>query len=89
MDFGRGECFMNSPKPNLTIRDLRIRVPGLGREEARRLGEAVARELAQHPPAAAQNRELGSIQLRVPGSPARGTQQLASHIAASLRRSLQ
>lgn len=75
-------------EPALTIRDLRLRVPGLGREEARRLGEAVARELAANPPAASGPRQLGALDLRVPGAAAGGTQQLASQIAASLRRSL-
>lgn len=77
------------PEPALTIRDLRIRVPGLGREEARRLGEAVARELAANPPAVSGPRQLGALDLRVHGTAAGGTQQLASQIAASLRHSLQ
>ncbi|HEX2854247.1 MAG TPA: hypothetical protein VHO24_13510 [Opitutaceae bacterium] len=76
-------------EPAITIRDLRIRVPGMGRAEARRLGEAVARELAAHPPAVSTPRQLGAINLRVTGSAAGGTQQLASQIAASLRGSLQ
>jgi hypothetical protein len=76
-------------EPVLTIRDLRIRVPGMGREEARRLGEAVARELAANPPSTATPRQLGAVKLRVAGSAASGTQQLASQIAASLRGSLE
>jgi hypothetical protein len=77
------------PEPKLTIRDLRIRVPGIGREEARRLGAEVARELAAKPIATAGPRELGALHLRVRGSARDGTQQLASKIAASLRGSLQ
>jgi hypothetical protein len=76
------------PEPLLTIRDLRIRIPGLGREEARRLGAAVARELAALPPAASSPGELGTVHLRVHGSAAQGPDQLAAQIAASLRRSL-
>jgi hypothetical protein len=77
------------PEPTITIRDLRLRVPGLGREEARRLGEAVARELAENPPAVTGPRELGAVDLRVHAAAGLGTQQLASQIAASLRRTLQ
>ena len=77
------------PEPTLTIRDLRLRVPGLGRGEARRLGEAVARALAENPPAVATSRRLGAVDLRVHASAAHGTDHLAGQIAASLRRSLQ
>lgn len=74
--------------PVLTIRDLRIRVPGMGREAARRLGEAVARELAGNPGAPSLSRQLSHVDLRVQASVDQGTQALARQIAASVRRSL-
>ena len=76
------------PDPAITIRDLRIRVPGLTRAEAHRLGEAVARELAANPPASTTPRELGSLVVRMNGTPAHGIPQLAAHIAASVRTGL-
>jgi hypothetical protein len=76
------------PEPTITIRDLRIRVPGMGRVEARRLGEAVAQELANNPPTSATPRDLASLTVRMNGSAAQGTQQLATQIAASLRKGL-
>lgn len=76
------------PEPQLTIRDLRIRVPGLSRAEAHRLGEAVARELTRNPPAAGAARDLGNVAVRITGSPAQGMPQLAARIAASVRRTV-
>ena len=80
------------PDPALTIRDFRLRVPGLGPEEARRLGEAVARELAARPPRprspSPSSTNLASLTLRVQAGTGGGVQSLAARIAESLRRSL-
>ena len=76
-------------EPALTIRDLRIRVPGMGAEAARRLGEAVARELAAHPPVTATPRRISALDLRIRATGTGGVQPLAAQIAASLRASLQ
>jgi hypothetical protein len=75
-------------EPTLTIRELRLRVPGLGRAEAQRLGEAVARELASQPPMSAAPRALDHLAVRVHGTSAQGVPQLAARIAASIRRSV-
>jgi hypothetical protein len=75
-------------EPAVTIRDLRIRVPGLSRAEAHRLGEAVAREIAQRPPTATSARDLSQLTVRINGSMAQGTSQLAAKIAASVRKGI-
>lgn len=75
-------------EPNLTIRDLRIRVPGVSQADAMRLGEAVARELANHPPQSAAPRAIDHLTVRMHGTMDHGTSQLATKIAASVRKGI-
>lgn len=77
------------PEPSLHINNLHLRVPGLGREEARRLGEAVARELAKSPPPPNGRREIGTVAIRMPAPSNASTTTLASQIAARIRQTLE
>jgi hypothetical protein len=72
----------------IRIDELHLRVPGLGREEARRLGEEVARRLAEELPREGRPQRLASLDLRtsVPATTPRAG--LADAIVRAIRRSL-
>lgn len=64
------------------IRELRIRATGLSREQARRLGESVARRLAETGLGSEQSRTIPSLDVTVRGAAG------ADEIAAQIRRKL-
>jgi hypothetical protein len=70
------------------IDSLHLRVPGLGPEEARRLGEEVARMLAERLPQGARPQSLGALSLCVSSEPGATRSALAERIVASLLESL-
>lgn len=75
---------------HIRIQDLRLRLrlPGVGPAEARRLAQEVVRELAAHPPTATHSGSVGVVELKVAASSTGGTGPLAVRIADSLRRAL-
>ena len=69
------------------INELRLRAPGLNREQAQRLGRLVAKRLSESPIPVAQSRTLPSVSLRVRDG--RGSLEgIASEIASSIRKSV-
>jgi hypothetical protein len=50
---------------NVTIADLRIRVPGISPHEGRAFGESVVRQVSESLPEQSGARELGRLHLRV------------------------
>ena len=76
------------PEPTLTIRNFRLRVTGFDQAEARRLGAAVACELGWQPIESGYSCRIGSLHLRLNSQAGVPPDQLASQIAAAIRRSL-
>ena len=76
-------------EPALQIDRLTLRVPGLGAEEGRRLGLAVAERLRDLDPSAAGIHELGRLTIRVEGGAGRGIERLAEQIARAIYRGIQ
>jgi hypothetical protein len=73
--------------PLVHIQELRLRAPGLTREQARHLGEALARRLANLQPAANRRNIAGlAVNVRPPASASIDT--MADAIADGIRRRL-
>ena len=66
------------------IGELRLRIPGVSREEAQRMGEDVAQRISESLPAKGRREQLGAVDMRV--SVQRGTpgDQLSRLIAQSI-----
>ncbi len=72
----------------IRIDELHLRVPGLGREEARRLGEEVARRLSRELPPTVRPQRLSSLDLRAAVPAGTPREKLADAIVLAVRRSL-
>jgi hypothetical protein len=72
----------------IQIHDLRLRVPGLSREQARQLGETVARRLADVHLSGTSASSISALSLRVPVGAPVSVDRLAHNIVAGIRRSL-
>jgi len=71
------------------IDELRLRVPGLAREQAQRLGEIVAERLARHTLAGNQKgRVIPSRKIRLHSNAGSSVEQMASEIAGTIGRSI-
>lgn len=71
------------------INEMRLRVPGLRREQAQRLGEIVAERLARHTLAGdQQGRVIPSLNIRLHSNAGSSVEQMASEIAGSIGRSI-
>lgn len=70
------------------IESLLLRVPGLSPEEARRLGEDVARLLAEKLPPSARPQRIGALDLRIRAEPGAPGRDVAGQIVAALLESL-
>jgi len=68
--------------PKVHIGELRLRAAGLTREQARHLGEAVAKRLAETGLTSQQSRTIPALDITVRGSAS------AAEIAAQIRRKL-
>jgi len=68
----------------IRIEELHLRVPGLSREEARRLAEDVARLVAEALPASGRSERLGALDIRTSIPSATPRDRLASLIAGSI-----
>lgn len=66
-----------------------IRVPDLGEEDGRRLGEEVAQRLASSLPTDMQHMELYTLDVRLALSPGLSRDQMADSIAQQILRQLQ
>jgi len=71
------------------IEELRLRIPGLGQEEARRLAQDVTRRVTEGLSAEVKREQLGLVDLRlsIPGGTTRD--QLAARIAEGILQQLQ
>lgn len=67
------------------INDLRLRVPGLSREQARTLGESVARHLAEVAPGIKRSVKMPTISIRIDQPANRSIEPLAREIANRIR----
>jgi hypothetical protein len=74
---------------SIRIDDLRLRVPGLSREQAQRLGETVAARLADLHLEEASRGRIPALTVRVRHGSAASVERLADDIIAQLRRSLE
>ncbi len=70
------------------IDQLTIRVPGMGAAEGRRLGEEVARRVADRLPDGAAGRRLEEVHVRLTAPPGADPNQLADRIADQIVRQL-
>lgn len=70
------------------INELRVRASGLTPEQARSLGETVAKRLAEAPLATNQSRTIPRVSLRVRSSTTSSIERMADEIAVGIRRSL-
>jgi hypothetical protein len=76
---------MNSP---LHINELRVHVPGLTSEQGRRLGQALARRLANVPLKPAYSRRIPALAVRLCSSGATSVERMAEQIVAEIQRSV-
>ena len=77
---------MSSKK--VQIDELRLRTSGLTREQARSLGENVARQLAENIPSSRRSRKLPGISIRINQGANHSQDGLAETIADQIRRRL-
>jgi len=70
------------------INELQVRVSGLTPEQARRLGETVAKRLAELPFATGQSRKIPAVNVRVQSSGTNSIERMTEEIALGIRRSL-
>jgi hypothetical protein len=66
------------------IEKLHLRIPGLSREEARRMGEDVAQRISESLPAKGRRERLGALEMRVRIQPETSRDGLARLIAQSI-----
>jgi hypothetical protein len=74
---------------SIRIDGLRLRVPGLSREQARRLGETVASRLADLHLEEVSHGRIPALTVHVRHSSVASVERLADEIIAQLRRSLE
>lgn len=72
----------------LEIRDLVLRIPGIDRHDARRLGEEVARHLADELPSWQLLRPSSAIAMRIEIAPGTPRDEMARAIAMQILRAL-
>ena len=72
----------------IRIDELHLRVPGLSREEARRLGEEVALRLAKDLQGSVRPQLLGSLELRMTAAHGASRDELTRQIADAIWRAL-
>ncbi len=72
----------------LSVKQLRIRVPGISAEQARSLGDDVAQRVADGLPEQVRPRQLGALDLRVMAPSGTGRDRLAPLIAEAILRGL-
>jgi len=77
------------PSDEIRIDQLRLRVPGLTEQEAHKLGEEVARRVADALPAQSRVEHLGLLDLRISVPTGTPKDQLAQHIAEEILKRLQ
>lgn len=70
------------------IDELRLRTSGLTREQARKLGESVARQLAENIPSSRRSRRLPGISVQISQPANHSEDRLAETIANQIRRRL-
>lgn len=70
------------------IEEMRLRVPGISADEARGLGEEVARRIADGLPVVNGTRQLGALRLRVTVPEGTSRDQMASLIAETILRGI-
>jgi len=66
------------------VRRLHLRIPGVSREEAQRLGKDVAHRIAQSLPSAGRREQLGALDIRVSLRPGTPRDQIARLVAESV-----
>jgi len=72
-------------RATVEISELRLRVPHLGPQQARRLGEMVAQRLAELPLAKDCSREIDALSVRVGTERLSSMERMADEIAAGVR----
>jgi hypothetical protein len=72
------------PGETVRIGELHLRVPGLSREEARQMGEEVARRVADGLPSCGCVSQLGALDLRLSIPRATPRDRLAENIAQAI-----
>jgi hypothetical protein len=77
------------PAETVRIDDLHLRVPGVSAEEARRLGEAVARRVAEELSVQGRVEHLGALDLRLSIAPGTPRDRLVAEIARAIVERLQ
>jgi hypothetical protein len=66
------------------IGELHLRIPGVSREEAQRMGEDVAQRISESLPANGRRERLGALDMRVSIQPGTPRDQLARLIVRSI-----
>ena len=77
------------PAETVRIDDLHLRVPGVSADEARRLGEEVARLVAEDLSVQGRVEHLGALDLRLSIAPRTPRDRLAEEIARAIVEKLQ
>ncbi len=72
----------------IRIDELHLRIPGLGREEARRVGEEVAKRLSRELPHVARTQRLASLDLTAAVRAGASGESLVDAIVLAVHRSL-
>ena len=75
-------------QPIVKIEELRLRVPGMNSQEARRFGEQVARQLAGQLPGLVRSQQIGSLHVRVNLPNGAAHRDLPASIAGNIARRL-
>jgi hypothetical protein len=75
-------------RTKVQINDLRLRVPGLTETQARQLGQAVAKRLADLPIGASDPLTIRTMSVRVKTTTGDSLTRLANEIAATVQRRL-
>ncbi len=70
------------------INELRLRVSRLGREEGRRLGEAVVRQLSANPPQTSLSRRISQLSIRMQSPGSASVERFANSVATKIRLSI-
>jgi hypothetical protein len=75
-------------RETVRIEQLRLRLPGLSMEQARRFGQEVARQVAEGLPAEGRHTRMGAAQVRVHSPASAPRDQLARNVALRILESL-
>jgi len=75
--------------PNVKIGDLRIRVPGLSKDQARTFASDVANRVSDTIPAQAWSRQLGQVRVRVAVPEGSSQETLKRAVARAIRGALE